>query len=61
MEVEASFTCVHCFQDNEIIVDGTGGLHQEYIEDCQICCVPNFLVITLDEGLRTAVVEALPA
>lgn len=58
MEIEATFICVYCLQENEIVVDGTGGLHQEYIEDCQICCRPNNLVITIDEERQIASIEA---
>ncbi|MBX2992185.1 MAG: CPXCG motif-containing cysteine-rich protein, partial [Bacteroidetes bacterium] len=40
------------------VVDGTGGLHQHYIEDCQICCRPNDLHIEVDEEMTEADVQA---
>ena len=58
MEIEATFICVYCLQVNEIVVDGAGGLNQEYIEDCQVCCRPNSLIITVDEEMREASIEA---
>lgn len=61
MEIAASFICVHCFQRNEIVVDGAAALRQVYVEDCQVCCRPNTLIITVDEGLRNARVEVEPA
>lgn len=61
MEIETTFVCVYCLQVNDIVIDGTGGTHQEYVEDCQVCCKPNNLVITVDEKMKEAFVEAEPA
>jgi hypothetical protein len=58
MEVETTFICAFCLQENEIVVDGSGGVYQEYIEDCQVCCHPNSLRVTIDVQGRTADVEA---
>ena len=54
MEIEAIFICAYCLQVNNIIVDGTGGPKQEYIEDCQVCCRPNDLRIIVDEEMKSA-------
>jgi len=61
MEIEASFVCAFCFQVNAIAVDPTGGAHQEYVEDCQICCRPNTLQITVSPELDTAEINAVAA
>ena len=61
MEIETTFVCVYCLQVNEIVVDGSGGLNQKYIEDCQVCCRPNQLTITIDEDMEEASVEAQQA
>jgi hypothetical protein len=58
MEIEATYLCAYCLQPNTIIVDGTGGLHQHYIEDCQICCRPNNLHIRVDEEMHHAEIQA---
>jgi hypothetical protein len=58
MEIEATFMCAYCLQVNEILVDGSGGPTQTYVEDCQVCCRPNQLTITLDEEMREALVDA---
>lgn len=58
VEIEATYMCAHCLQINYIIVDGSGGEHQEYIEDCQVCCRPNALVIEVDETQTAAEVYA---
>jgi transcription elongation factor Elf1 len=54
MELEATFICAHCLQLNTIIVDASGGLKQEYIEDCEICCHPNRLKVTVNELMTKA-------
>jgi transcription elongation factor Elf1 len=54
MELEATFICAHCLQLNTILVDASGGLKQEYIEDCEICCHPNRLKVTVNELMTKA-------
>lgn len=58
MEIEAWFICTYCFQQNEVLVDVSGGTKQEYVEDCQVCCRPNRLHITVYPDLREADVQA---
>lgn len=40
--------CAMCGQENETLLDLTGGYHQEYTEDCAVCCRPNLLRIVVD-------------
>lgn len=61
MELETTFICAFCLSVNEILVDTTGGLSQEYVEDCQVCCRPNTLHIAIDAELSAAEVMADPA
>ncbi|MDP9160630.1 MAG: CPXCG motif-containing cysteine-rich protein [Acidobacteriota bacterium] len=42
------FQCAGCGEWNETSVDETGGRKQRYIEDCQVCCKPNLLLVTSD-------------
>jgi hypothetical protein len=60
MEIETTFVCVFCFQVNVTLVDASGGLEQEYTEDCQVCCRPNFLHVTIHPELEEASIEATP-
>ncbi len=60
MELDTSFICAYCLQVNEILVDGTAGRQQEYVEDCEICCRPNRLRIEVDEEMTEAIVNAEP-
>ncbi len=49
MESTAEYTCAVCGETNTTFVDLSAGLSQTYIEDCQVCCRPNQLYITVDE------------
>jgi hypothetical protein len=37
---EAEVLCPHCGERVVIALDPAGGAHQEYVEDCEICCRP---------------------
>jgi hypothetical protein len=37
---EAVVVCPYCGESSVIGLDAGGGDHQEYIEDCQVCCRP---------------------
>ena len=41
--------CPCCWEQIEILVD-TSVPEQEYVEDCQVCCRPMVLTVTLSEG-----------
>jgi hypothetical protein len=49
MESTAEYICAFCGEANTTFVDLSAGLSQSYIEDCQVCCRPNQLFITVDE------------
>jgi hypothetical protein len=36
----ASASCPYCGEAVEILVDPGGLTHQEYVEDCPVCCRP---------------------
>ncbi len=57
MEIEAAFVCIYCLQINEMLVDPSGGMRQELVQDCEVCCRPNRLVVTIDEESGAAEVE----
>jgi hypothetical protein len=46
--VNAGFQCAGCGQWNDTSVDPSGGRRQQYVEDCQVCCKPNVLMIEYD-------------
>ncbi len=40
--------CASCGEANQTNLDLSGGLRQEYVEDCAVCCRPNTISITVD-------------
>ena len=41
-------TCPHCGEPLETYVDPGGMDHQDYIEDCSVCCRPIRFIATRD-------------
>jgi len=33
-------SCPYCGEAVEIALDPGGGTHQDYVEDCEVCCQP---------------------
>ena len=50
----ASYICAVCGETIETVIDESQGIQQEYIEDCQVCCRPNVLHVTIDPDTHTA-------
>lgn len=50
MDETAEYTCPHCGESIQIVVDPSGGSEQHYIEDCPVCCNPNELQIHFDSA-----------
>ncbi|MEB3225897.1 MAG: CPXCG motif-containing cysteine-rich protein [Synechococcus sp.] len=49
MENTAEYFCAYCGEGSITFIDLSEGFTQSYIEDCQVCCRPNRLFITVDE------------
>lgn len=49
MNNTAEYSCAYCGEENVTFVDITAGFSQNYIEDCQVCCRPNRLYISIDD------------
>lgn len=49
MQTATDFFCAVCSEPNTTFVDISAGLTQRYVEDCQVCCRPNVLYISIDE------------
>ena len=58
MQDAAGFQCAGCGVWNETVVDESGGSHQHYVEDCQVCCKPNVLKICWNSAAEEFVIEA---
>lgn len=50
MQNTAEYVCAFCGEPNTTFIDISAGLTQSYVEDCQVCCRPNQLYITIDEA-----------
>lgn len=44
----ADIQCPYCGERIEVIVDDSAG-DQRYIEDCQVCCRPITIVVSIDD------------
>ena len=47
--------CPYCGALNEITIDPSGGESQSYVEDCQVCCRPWEVEVTLDRDGRAQI------
>jgi hypothetical protein len=53
----AAYICPHCGERVDTEPDPGGGLLQEYIEDCAVCCRSNRIVATFSANDDTYAVE----
>jgi hypothetical protein len=52
--------CPYCGQAVEMTIDASGGEMQEYVEDCEVCCQPWSVRVTIDrDGTAQVDVQAL--
>ena len=59
VETEATVLCPYCGEVVEIALDPGSGRHQEYTEDCQVCCRPWLVVVSyLPDGSAEVSVDA---
>jgi Cysteine-rich CPXCG len=49
MKDEATRQCDSCGEEIVVPIDLTAGSHQEYVEDCPVCCRPNIIHVEIDE------------
>ena len=49
MQDGASYVCDACGEEIVIPVDLSGGSHQDYVEDCPVCCRPNVIHISIED------------
>jgi len=43
-------SCPYCGARVEVTVDPSGGARQEYVEDCEVCCRPWRVRVTVGAG-----------
>jgi transposase-like protein len=40
IEMSATVVCPYCGETVTIELDVSGGAHQQYVQDCEVCCRP---------------------
>lgn len=50
----AAINCPYCGEINELLIDCSAG-SREYVEDCQVCCQPMLLTLTVDDNAATGI------
>lgn len=55
----ATYYCAVCGEPNEVVIDESQGSSQKYIEDCQVCCRPNVLFVTIGEESGEVQIESV--
>ena len=55
MQEEASYVCDSCGEEIVVPLDLSAGSHQEYVEDCPVCCRPNLIRVEINEDGQTRV------
>jgi transposase-like protein len=48
--MQATVVCPYCGENNTILIDEFAGEEQHYVEDCQVCCKPWQVVVSLRSG-----------
>jgi transcription elongation factor Elf1 len=48
IDLEATYVCETCGEEIVVPVDVSGGAHQDYVEDCPVCCNPMVLHVDID-------------
>ena len=47
-DVEATYVCDSCGEEIVIPLDVSAGAHQDYVEDCPVCCNPIVIHVDID-------------
>ena len=47
-DLEATYVCDSCGEEIVVPVDISAGSHQDYVEDCPVCCHPMSLHVDID-------------
>ena len=57
-----TYSCAFCGEDNDVLLDPSGGRRQTFTEDCTVCCRPNLITLVFEgEDVRLDVVQEYEA
>lgn len=48
--MQTTVACPYCGEENTILIDESAGEEQQYVEDCQVCCKPWEVVVSMAAG-----------
>jgi hypothetical protein len=48
LDAEATYVCDSCGEEIVVPVDASAGAHQDFVEDCPICCHPMRLHVEIE-------------
>ncbi|ARM30159.1 CPXCG motif-containing cysteine-rich protein [Prosthecochloris sp. HL-130-GSB] len=46
----ARFQCPYCGAVNEVMIDCSVGMPEEFVEDCEVCCSPVVITVLSVDG-----------
>jgi len=49
VDLSSDVQCPYCAEPVEITLDPGSGSHQQYVEDCPVCCRPWLVSVSYDE------------
>ena len=49
MNDEATYVCGSCGEEIVVPIDVSQGEHQQYVEDCPVCCRANVIHVEIDD------------
>jgi Cysteine-rich CPXCG len=59
MMASVTYDCVFCGEENDVLVDPSGGRRQTFTEDCTVCCRPNLITLTIYDDVEVGI-EVVP-
>jgi hypothetical protein len=51
---QETIVCPHCGEQIDLLIDCSAG-HQEYVEDCSVCCRPIMVSVQIEDGEVVAI------
>lgn len=58
LETSAKVVCPHCGETVTIALDVGAGAHQEFVQDCEVCCRPWLVEVRYDgHGVEVTVTD----
>ena len=58
LEEEVEIACPHCGEGVVMVLDPTGGVNQDFVQDCEVCCRPWRVQVHYAGGAPEVTVEA---